>query len=130
MDQHGCSPAGVVVALCAGHRCTALTRRSGGGSSGDGSLAAAVTRSGQSVLITAPCLRQCAHGAVGAVALRSPGFDVTGPSLWLGGLDAPGRMAALSRWVEDWQPPEEGACPLPPELAGTVIGRGLPLRLA
>lgn len=104
-------PSGVVVALCTGHRCAALTRRGGDG-----------------VLISAPCLQQCARGAVGAVALRVDGAGTTGPSVWLGGLDGAGRLATLAGWVEEQR--SGTGTELPEELAGCVLGYGPPVRLA
>lgn len=119
------APAGVVVALCAGHRCAALTR-----TSGDGGLAAAVARSSGGVLISAPCLQQCAQGAVAAVAIRTSGSDLTGPSVWLGGIEAAGRLRTLGAWVEQWRPIAGQDNALPTDLSGTVLGIGPPVRLA
>lgn len=116
-------PAGVVVALCSGHRCAALTRQCG-----DAGLAAAVARSAGGVLISAPCLQQCAEGAVGAVAVRSGTDEMTGPSVWLGGLDGAGRLESLSRWIETW--PNETSRELPEDLRDAVLGLGPPVRLA
>ncbi|WP_159803649.1 hypothetical protein [Arthrobacter zhaoguopingii] len=115
-------PAGVVLALCQGHRCAALTK-----ASGDGGLAAAVASSSGAVLITAACLQQCARGAVAAVALRTSPADRTGPSLWLGGLDAAGHLESLAHWVERWEPTAGPG--LPEELRGTELGIGPPIRL-
>lgn len=81
------------------------------------------------VLISAPCLQQCAEGPVGAVAVRSPGAHITGPSVWLGGLDTAGRLTALGTWVEGWRADGNTSTALPAELAGAVIGTGPPLRL-
>ncbi|MFD1845207.1 hypothetical protein [Arthrobacter flavus] len=117
--------AGIVVALCAGHRCAALIKAS----DDDGGLAAAVARSSGGVLISASCLQQCAHGAVAAVALRASMTDLTGPSVWLGGLEAPGRLRALGAWVERWRPQEERPSALPHELSQAVLGTGAPVRL-
>lgn len=116
--------AGVVVAMCAGHRCAALTRKCS-----DGELGAAVARSRGGVLISAPCLQQCAEGAVGAVAIRSSNADLTGPSLWLGGLDDAGHLQSLARWVEQWRPVQGQVSTLPQDLSATVIGSGPPIRL-
>ncbi len=115
-------PPGIVVALCQGHRCAALTR-----ASGDGGLAAAVRRSSGAVLITASCLQQCARGAVAAVALRTPFADTMGPSLWLGALNAAGHLKSLARWVQQWEATAGRA--LPEELRGTQLGIGPPIRL-
>jgi len=113
---------GVVVALCTGHRCAALTRERG-----DGGLAAAVARSSGGVLISSPCLQQCAEGTVGAVALRTGVSDTTGPSVWLGGLDVPGRLEALGQWVEG--APAAAGWDLPTELRSVILGVGPPVRL-
>lgn len=118
--------AGIVVALCAGHRCGALIKAS----DDDGGLAAAVARSSGGVLISTSCLQQCAHGAVAAVALRPSTSDLTGPSVWLGGLEAPGRLQALGAWVESWRPQEARPSALPNELSEAVLGTGAPVRLA
>jgi hypothetical protein len=115
--------AGVVVALCAGHRCAALTKTS------SNDLAGAVARSRGGILISSPCLQQCAQGAVGAVAIRTASEDVTGPSIWLGGLDQDGHLQALAQWVEHWQPVTGQASMLPQDLNEAVIGSGLPIRL-
>ncbi len=117
-------PAGVVVALCSGHRCAALTRKCD-----DGGLGAAVTRSSGGILISAPCLQQCAEGAVAAVAIRSGDAGTTGPSVWLGGLDGVGRLEALARWVEGWRRPADGTGELPDDLREAVLGYGPPVRL-
>lgn len=115
--------AGIVVALCAGHRCSALTRTC------SGDLAGAVTKSSGGILISSPCLQQCAQGAVGAVAIRASREDVTGPSIWLGGLDQDGHMQALAHWIEHWRPVTGQASMLPRDLSELVIGSGLPIRL-
>lgn len=120
----GTESAGPVVALCRGHRCAALAK------SGDAGLAAAVARSRGGILLSAPRLQRCADGAVGAVAIRAPSARVTGPSVWLGGLDAPGHLQALGRWVEQWHPAAADASTLPEDLASTVIGSGPPIGLA
>ena len=112
------------MALCSGHRCAALTR-----TCGDGGLGAAVTRSSGGILISAPCLQQCAEGAVGAVAIRSGAAETTGPSVWLGGLDGAGRLAALAGWVENWRRDAGADSELPEDLRGSVFGRGRPIRL-
>ncbi|MFJ6001668.1 hypothetical protein [Arthrobacter sp. NPDC092385] len=117
-------PGGVVIALCAGHRCAALTR-----TRRDGGLAAAVARSSGGMLISAPCLQRCAEGAVGAVALSAGTADSTGPSVWLGGLESAGRLEALRRWVEHWHPGAERAHELPDDLRDAVLGIGPPIRL-
>ncbi|WP_394252726.1 hypothetical protein [Arthrobacter pityocampae] len=117
-------PAGVVVALCRGHRCAALTR-----SSGDGGLADSVGRSSGGVLVSAPCMQQCAQGAVAAVALRTTDSDLTGPALWLGGVEAAGHLASLGRWIEEWTPTAETGRVLPDQLRSTVLGVGPPVRL-
>lgn len=121
----GKQSAGLVIALCAGHRCAALTRMCGGTD-----LAAAVARSRGGVLVSAPCLGQCAQGPVGVIALRSSRADITGPSVWLGGLDSTGRLQTLSDWVEQWQPTEESGGALPQDLDAAVLGSGPPIRLA
>jgi hypothetical protein len=122
-DGHA-DAAGIVVALCTGHRCAALVRMQGGGG-----LAASVARSSGGILVTAPCLQHCAEGAVAAVALRPDGSMVTGPSLWLGGLEATGRLEALGRWIEGWTPGGGTEPTLPAELGSTVLGVGPPVRL-
>ena len=116
---------GIVVALCVGHRCAALVK-----ASDDGELAAAVARSSGGVLISASCLQQCAHGAVAAVAIRAPTSELTGPSIWLGGLEAPGRLKALAAWVERWHPQDGRPSALPGKLSGAVLGTGAPVRVA
>lgn len=126
VEKHGgpAEPkAGVVVALCAGHRCAALTRTCGD------DLAGAVARSRGGVLISSPCLQQCAQGAVGAIAIRAASEDTTGPSIWLGGLDQDGQLRALAHWVEHWRPATGQASMLPEGLNQAVIGSGLPIRL-
>jgi hypothetical protein len=117
-------PDGVVVALCTGHRCAALTRMHGGSE-----VAAAVARSSGGVLVSAPCLQRCADGAVGAVALRVGAADVTGPSLWLGGLEANDRLTILARWVENWSAGDDADHALPAVLHDAVLGRGSAVRL-
>ncbi|MHA7276770.1 hypothetical protein [Arthrobacter sp. HLT1-21] len=116
--------AGIVVALCVGHRCAALIK-----ANDDGGLAAAVARSSGGVLISASCLQQCANGAVAAVAIRASKSSRTGPSVWLGGLESPGHLQALGAWVEGWSPQGRSSA-LPEELAEAVLGTGAPVRLA
>ncbi|MHA7284131.1 hypothetical protein [Arthrobacter sp. TMS2-4] len=125
-SHHGApeEPAGVVVALCRGHRCAALTK-----ASGDGGLAECVARSSGGVLVAAPCMQQCAQGAVAAVALRTTDSDLTGPVLWLGGVDAAGHLASLSRWIDEWTPTADTGRVLPAELRSTLLGVGPPVRL-
>lgn len=114
--------AGVVVAVCNGHWCAALAR-----AGGDRGLGGAVSRSLGGVLISVPCLQQCAHGAVGAVAIRE-GL-VTGRSAWLGGLEAEGQLQDLGRWVQGWRPGSEDTNTLPKSLREAVIGFGPPINL-
>jgi hypothetical protein len=115
--------AGVVVALCAGHRCAALTKTC------RDDLAGAIARSRGGILISSPCLQQCAQGAVGAIAIRTSSEDTTGPSIWLGGLNQDGHLQSLAHWVEHWQPVPGQASMLPDDLGQAVIGSGLPIRL-
>ncbi len=123
MSEVNAPGAGVVVALCAGHRCAALMRAAGGGG-----LADAVARSSGGVLISAGCLQHCAQGAVAAVALRFSETALTGPSVWLGGVESADKSAALSQWVECWTPGQR-AIRLPDSLADSVLGVGPPVRL-
>jgi hypothetical protein len=116
--------AGVVVAMCTGHRCAALTRPLG-----DGGLPGAVARSPGAVLISAPCLQQCAHGAVGAIAIRDGRAGSSGRSVWLGGLDGEGRLQDLGHWVEHWRPDAKEANTLPETLHDALIGFGPPITL-
>lgn len=120
----GTQPAGIVVALCGGHRCTALTK-----ACGDADLAGAIAQSRGGVLISASCLQQCAEGAVAAVAIRSSNADITGPSIWLGGINNNGHLHTLGRWVQHWQPATGQASALPEDLSSAVIGSGPPIRL-
>ncbi len=125
-DNRAEDPAGIVVAVCAGHRCSALTR-----ASGNGGLGPSIARSSGGVLISASCLQQCARGAVAAVAVRTRDADLTGPSLWFGGIEAVHTMAALRHWIEHWRPTREQhqEQELPEELRGTLLGVGAPIRL-
>jgi hypothetical protein len=124
-QQPSGAPCGVVVALCAGHRCAALTARRG-----DGGLTSAIARSSGGILISATCVQRCTQGAVAAVAFRSDGAEATGPSVWLGGIDAEGRLASLGRWVEQWRWDDPDHHELPADLTDTVLGVGRPIRLA
>ncbi|MBG6191050.1 hypothetical protein IWX64_002004 [Arthrobacter sp. CAN_A212] len=123
MSEVNAPGAGIVVALCAGHRCAALMRTAGGGG-----LADAVAHSSGGVLISAGCLQHCAQGAVAAVALRFSEVALTGPSVWLGGVESAEKSTALRQWVERWTPGQR-AIRLPDSLADSVLGVGPPVRL-
>ena len=121
---------GPLVAVCSGHRCAAL-RRLAGTPDAVAALAATVRSTSGAVLVTAPCLGPCAHGAVAAVAHREAGTGEPGPTVWLSGVQVPDLDAELRGWVAAGGPGPsahpEGA--LPGSLRTAVVAVGPPLQL-
>lgn len=116
-------PGGPLVVLCQGHRCAALHRLAGG--DGAAGVSAAVAGSRGAVLVTAGCLGRCSLGALAGVAHRDPGGAIS-PSLWLSGVEAPERAAALSRWVAGAAPTTDPCRDVPDDLRAAVAGIGPP----
>ncbi|WP_409330200.1 hypothetical protein [Trujillonella humicola] len=116
-------PGGPLVILCQGHRCAALHRLAG--DAGAAGVSAAVAGSRGAVLVTAGCLGRCSLGALAGVAHRAPD-GATSPALWLGGIEAPERAAALSRWVAGVGPTTDPCRDVPAELREAVAGIGPP----
>jgi hypothetical protein len=83
------------------------------------------------VLVSAPCLGECARGAVAAVARRDGTSGTTGPSVWLGGMDQPETLSALLHWIRAGGPPliESPAADLPADLHEAMLGIGRPIRM-
>jgi len=96
-------PGGPVVALCTGHRCTAL-RRLAGTPDGVAQIAEAVRHTHGAVLVTADCLGSCDRAALAGLAHRSAGSGGTGHAVWLSEVQTPERTASICAWVESGGP--------------------------
>lgn len=120
---------GTLIALCEGHRCDALHRLADGQNGAD-RLRATITTSRGAVLVSAQCLGPCASGAVAAVARRDGATGVTGPSVWLGGVDQPAVLDVLLGWIKSGGTAgsAEPDDTLPLTLQNAVIGVGRPIR--
>lgn len=125
----GAEPDGLLIAVCEGHRCNALHRLADAQNGAD-RLQPAITSSRGAVLVSAQCLGACASGAVAAVARRHGATGLTGPSLWLGGIDQPSVLDALLGWItsDGTNSSADARETLPPALHNTVIGVGNPIR--
>ena len=121
----GADPGGPLVVLCSGHRCSALHRLADRGAGLD-RISAAVAASRGAVLVTAGCLGRCAVGALAGVAHRAPGSGAVSPALWLSGMEAPDRTAALCRWVGGPAPIPDPCRDVPADLRDAVVGIGPP----
>jgi hypothetical protein len=122
---------GPLVALCVGHRCSALRRLAGTADTLD-VLTDAVRGTPGGVLVTTACPGACALSSVAAVAHRSAGSRSPGATLWLSGIQVPDRAGRLAAWVADGGPgsaerPDRG---LPACLRDAVAGYGPPARVA
>ena len=124
----GQGASGPLVALCSGHRCTALHRLADG-QDGTDRLRSTIATGRGAVLVSTECLGACANGAVAAVARRDGSTGTTGPAIWLGGMDQPDALDALLSWITSGGPlgdvPAEN---VPPALQDSVLGIGNPLR--
>ena len=120
---------GPLIALCEGYRCDALHRLADG-QKGVDRLRSTIATSQGAVLVSTQCLGACASGAVAAVARRNRATGVTGPSLWLGGVDHPAVLGVLLSWIESGGTTgiTEADDSLPPALQSAVIGVGNPIR--
>jgi len=120
---------GPLVALCEGHRCKALHRLADG-QDGTSRLRSTIANGRGAVLVSTECLGACAEGAVAMVGRRDGGTGVTGPTVWLGGMDQPDTLAALLRWIRSGGPPfsDVPASDVPQALHNAVLGIGSPLR--
>ena len=118
---------GPLVALCAGHRCAALRQLAGTAGTVD-ALTDAVRRTRGGVLVTTACLGACALSSLGTVAHRPAGTPRPGRSLWLSGLQDPGRAGGLVAWVADGGPgsADHPDHRLPACLRDAVAGYGPP----
>lgn len=118
---------GPVLALCTGHRCTALRQLAGSEGAVD-DLRAAVRDSRGGVLVVVDCLGVCAVAAVAAVARRDGATGRTGRAVWLGGLEQPARADGLQRWMRAGGPAhmDHPSTDLPSPLEAAVIGHGPP----
>ncbi|TFC96766.1 MULTISPECIES: hypothetical protein [Cryobacterium] len=125
----GQGASGPLVALCAGHRCNALHRLADGQDGSDRLRSTIATGKG-AVLLSTECLGACAHGAVAAVARRDGTTGMTGPALWLGGMDHPDTLIALLSWIASGGPPpiDMPAGDVPPALHGAILGIGKPIQ--
>jgi (2Fe-2S) ferredoxin len=124
-DQEASGP---LVAVCAGHRCSALHRLVTGQDGADRLRSTIKTGTG-GVLVSTECLGACARGAVAAVARRDGNTGVTGPSVWLGGMDQPAALDALLSWLASGGPAriDKPAESVPPVLHRTILGIGAPI---
>ncbi|RBY86897.1 hypothetical protein [Blastococcus sp. TF02A-26] len=118
-------PGGPLVVLCQGHRCAALHRLADGGA-GTAAISVAVGATRGAVLVTSGCLGRCSLGALAGVAHRAPGSGAVSPALWLSGVEAPGRSAALLRWVTGPGPITDPLRDVPADLSDAVAGVGPP----
>ena len=82
------------------------------------------------VLVSTECLGACASGAVAAVARRNGSTGMTGPSVWLGGMDQPAVLDALLSWLASGGPAriDEPVESVPPVLHRAILGIGTPIR--
>lgn len=121
---------GPLIALCAGHRCEALHRLAGD-QGGTDRLRSTVAAGRGAVLVSSPCLGECARGAVAAVARRDGRTGTTGPSVWLGGVDQPATLAALLQCIRAGGPSliETPAADAPAALHEAMLGLGRPVQL-
>lgn len=121
---------GPLVALCAGHRCEALHHLSDD-RGGTDRLRSTIAAGRGAVLVSSPCLGECARGAVAAVARRDGRTGTTGPSVWLGGVDRPATLAALLHWIRAGGPSliESPAADVPAALHEAMLGLGRPVHL-
>jgi len=94
---------GPMVAVCAGHRCDALHRLAAA-QNGVERLRESVAGCRGAVLISAPCLGHCSHGALAVVARRDGATRSTGPPVWLGGIDREDLMEPLRAWIRSGGP--------------------------
>ena len=124
---HGAS--GPFVALCAGHRCSALHRLAAGQNGTDRLRSTIASRKG-AVLVSTECLGACASGAVAALARRDGTTGKTGPSVWFGGMEQKEALDALLSWISAGGPArtDEPAVSVPPERHSAVLGIGKPIR--
>lgn len=120
---------GPLVAVCAGHRCSALHRLAAGQDGADRLRSTIMTGTG-GVLVSTECLGACARGAIAAVARREGNTGVTGPSVWLGGIDQPAALDALLAWIASGGPTriDEPALSMPAVLHSAILGIGTPIR--
>ncbi|WP_146069513.1 hypothetical protein [Cryobacterium sp. Y11] len=125
-DQEASGP---LVALCAGYRCNALHRLADGQNGAD-RLRSTIAASRGAILVSTECLGACARGAVAAVARRDGSTGMTGPSVWLGGLDQPVALDALLGWIASGGPVRihAPADDIPAALYSAVLGTGKPIR--
>ena len=121
----GGDPGGPLVVLCQGHRCAALHRLADGGA-GAAAVSAAVAATRGAVLVTAGCLGRCSLGALAGVAHRAGGSGAVSPALWLSGVEAPHRSAALAGWLAGDAPIGDLRRDLPADLRDAVAGLGPP----
>lgn len=123
-------PGGPLLALCLGHRCSAL-RALAGTQDSVAELQETVRCSRGAVLVTAGCLGPCALAAVAAVAHRDGATGRSGSTVWLAGVHEAPRADALANWIAAGGPPPHGApdAELPVPLVEAVAGLGPPARL-
>ncbi len=122
-------PGGPLLALCLGHRCSALRDLAGTAGTVD-VLQHAVGTTRGAVLVTAGCLGPCSLAAVGAVAHRDGTAGCSGRTVWLSGLHEEDRADALAGWIGDGGPvaEEDPDAGLPVSLVPAVVGLGPPVR--
>ncbi|SDI78831.1 hypothetical protein SAMN04488693_12332 [Arthrobacter subterraneus] len=114
--RSGKDPDGPVLVWCAGHRCAAL-RRLSGGQDHDEQIRATIRQTSGGVLIESRCLGRCELAGVAAVARRDGRSGRIGPLAWFTGLENGTRFAALRRWIASGGPreadiPNQGAPPI------------------
>lgn len=117
--RRSAAPDGPVVGLCVGPRCTALRALRGGAHT----LPEAVRATPGAVLVHTMCPGACALACVAVVARRDGTSGRAGRALWLAGVEAPDRSAALADWVVRGGP-AAGADPaisLPPDLRAALV---------
>jgi len=122
-------PGGPALLLCAGHRCSALLRRSAQVDHEE-QLRRAIRATRGAVMLSTGCVQACALAPVAAVARRG-GTDQLGPAVWLAGLDNPERSRSLQDWIRAGGP--SGSRPqqdLPAGLTGAVLAVAPPTTMS
>ena len=123
-------PGGPLLALCVGHRCSAL-RALAGTQDGVAELQETVRCSHGGVLVTAGCLGPCALAAVAVVAHRDGATGRCSGTVWLAGVHEAPRADALADWIAAGGPTGNGDpdADLPVPLVEAVAGLGPPVGL-
>ncbi len=95
-------------------------------------LTGSVRDTAGAVLVKTGCLNACSLAAVAVIGHRGPGRSISGPALWLSGVERADRDQALAAWVETGGP---GPTPrpdrrMPDPLRRALVGLGRPVRFS